>query len=264
MARGWFYRLRVTALSSLLALVCLWACQDVRARRARTEWHTPVSVGLVILRHGDVDARALASLQQRARALEERLSGEFQRYRSAPAQPMIQIVAYGPVSVSEPPPEELGVSFWARALHTYRMWRYTSAVDEAAGVPTRALDARIYVVAEPPHSGTQNFVEGFSEERGRVGVARVDLNVETVDLALFVVAHELLHTLGATDKYDAVGRTSIPAGLPEPELLPQFPQRYAEVMARNRVVSATLEVPPQTLGELRVGRVTAEEIGWLR
>ncbi|MGC4089225.1 MAG: hypothetical protein QM756_15340 [Polyangiaceae bacterium] len=260
-ATGWFFRVRVTILSCVLAAVCLWACQDVRARRARNDWEAPVRVGLVMLRHGNVDERALRELRVRSGALEARLAREFERYRGATSAPMIQIVTYGPVAVDAAPPTEVGDSFWARAAQAYRLWRYTSRVDAAAGVPTHELDSRIYVVAEAPQESSHS-VEGFSEERGRVGVARVDLALDTVDLALFVAAHEMFHTLGATDKYEASGRTSIPYGLPEPDRTPLFPQPSAEVMARNRVIAPGWEIPPDTLDQLSVGRWTAQEIGW--
>lgn len=262
--RGWFFRVRVSVLSSILAIVTLWACYDVRDRRARNEWHAPVRVGLVILRRGDVDRGALAALVERARVLEERLSEELRRYRPEQHEPLIRIVPYGPIEVAEPPPEDAGTSFLERVEHAYRLWRYTRAIDRAAGVPRHELDSRIYVLAEPPGPGGEQAVEGFSETRGRVGVARVDLSRETVDLALFVAAHELFHTLGASDKYDGFGRTSIPLGLPEPELVPLYPQRRAEVMTRNRVLRPGIEVPPSDLAELSVGRVTALEIGWIR
>jgi hypothetical protein len=166
------------------------------------------------------------------------------------------------VRVTEAPPDDPGTNLWQRAVHAYRLWSYTRAVDAAAGVPTHALDSRIYIVAAPPSSRNVAHVEGFSEKKGRVGVAQVELDVESVDLALFVAAHELLHTLGASDKYAADGSTHIPDGLPEPDLVPLFPQRRAEVMARNRVLSSTRETAPRDLSELSVGRRTAEEIGW--
>jgi hypothetical protein len=258
---GWFFRARVGLLSLILASVCLWACHDVRARRARNEWQTPIRVGLVLVRHGAVDERALASLRQRVPALQQRLTSELRRYQPQHRVPMIQLVPYGPVSISEEIPFETDPGLWSRISHTYRLWRYTSGIDSAARVPTHALDSRIYVVARPAR-GDVHFVEGFSEAHGRVGVARVDLSLDTVDLALFVAAHELFHTLGATDKYDDEGRTLRPLGLPEPDRSPELPQHYAEVMARNRVVSPTLELPPSTLDELSVGRWTADEIGW--
>jgi len=260
--RGGFYRVRVSILLTLLAVVCLWACYDVRARKARTEWTQPVRVGLVLLQRGDVEPRALPALVSRAVALEERLAEEHARYQPGRSR-MIEIVPFGPVRVDALPPSDTGETFFERLAHAYRLWRYTEAVDRAASVPTHRFDSRIYLVAEPPKSPSASYVEGFSEEGGRVGVTHVELDMSTVDLALFVVAHELLHTLGASDKYDATGRTRFPEGLPEPDRVPLFPQPGAEVMARNRVVSATEERPPASLDEIYVGRVTAREIGWI-
>lgn len=260
---GWFFRARLALLSLILVVVCLWACQDVRTRRARNEWQAPIRVGLVFVRHGAVNEKVLDKLRARVPWLEQRLAAEFNRYQPGNSAPMIEFSSYGPVSVEEPTPPASDTDLWSRVIHTYRLWRYTSRIDAGAEVPSHSLDSRIYVVASPAR-GSLNFVEGFSETHGRVGVARVDLSVETVDLSLFVAAHELFHTLGATDKYDAEGRTQRPFGLPDPDRDPMLPQLSAEVMARNRVVSPTLEIPPDDLEQLSVGPWTAREIGWLR
>ena len=106
-------------------------------------------------------------------------------------------------------------------------------------------------------------MEGYSQQGGRVGIVEVELNEEMVDLVLSVTAHELLHTLGAEDKYDASGHTLIPEGLAEPDKNPRFPQRYVEVMTRNRPLSETEERILGDLSELRVGPLTAREIGWV-
>jgi hypothetical protein len=223
---------------------------------------SPLRVGLIVLSRGNVDRGALSSLVSRSKALEQRLAAEYARYR--PGAPwMIEIVPYGPVEVTSPPPSEPGVTLWQRLGHAYALWRYTESVDELAGVPTLALDSRIYVLAEPAEHASVLRVEGFSENGGRVGVARVELDATTVDLALFVAAHELFHTLGASDKYDSAGRTLVPDGVPEPLRFPLFPQPGAEVMARNRMLSPSVEVVPDDLEQLIVGRATAREIGWL-
>jgi hypothetical protein len=261
---GWFFRLRVSVLLTVFAIVSLWACYDVRDRRARNEWLAPVRVGLVIVRRGAVDPDAVAALHLRTSVLDAQLYEELRRYRPAQHRGLIHIVPYGPVESTETPPSAPGPDLLDRLVHAYELWRYTRAIDRRAGVPADELDSRIYVVAEPPRAGSDNFVEGFSQTRGRVGVARVDLERGTVDLALFVAAHELLHTLGASDKYDALGRTQFPEGLPEPARVPLYPQRYAEVMARNRVLAPDVEVPPDDLRELRVGLSTAREIGWTK
>jgi hypothetical protein len=95
-----------------------------------------------------------------------------------------------------------------------------------------------------------------------VGVARADIDASMLDFALFVAAHELFHTLGASDKYDATGHATFPGGFAEPERIPLYPQRGAELMARNLPLSPTSERPPETLDELWVGDATATEIGW--
>lgn len=261
--RGAFYRVRVTLLLTLLAAVSLWACYDVSARKARNHWKEPLRVGLVLLEHGPVDRFALKLVVARTAALEERLAAEHARYRGGVAPRMIEIVPYGPVTVDEPPPSEPGNTYLERLVHAWSLWRYTARVDAAARVPTRTLDSRIYLVAEPTKSGHELHVEGFSENGGRIGVARAELDRSTVDLALFVATHELFHTLGASDKYDSTGRTLVPEGLPEPERVPLFPQPGAEIMARNRMVSASYEVTPDRLDELVVGELTAREIGWV-
>jgi hypothetical protein len=104
----------------------------------------------------------------------------------------------------------------------------------------------------------------MSEHGGRVGLALAELDADTVDTALFVAAHELFHTLGANDRYGPDGRALVPFGLAEPSLEPLYPQRYAEIMARNRPLSPTTEARPKSLDELRVGEATAREIGWAR
>lgn len=261
--RRWFYRVRVAVLSAVLLGVSLYAWRDQRRRSARTTWERPLRVALVFLRAGNVEPNAFARLERRAEALADRLDAEYRRYHPTGHAHVVDITGYGPVDVSRGPPEPEGSGLWHSVRHSYRLWRYTRRVDEHAGVPDQGLDARIYVVTQPKRDRRPAFVEGFGQAGGWIGVAKVDLDESMVDFVLFVAAHELLHVLGATDKYDEAGRTRIPDGLPLPDQRPLFPQPGAEVMARNRVLETGNEVPPETLEELYVGRVTAREIGWI-
>jgi hypothetical protein len=76
------------------------------------------------------------------------------------------------------------------------------------------------------------------------------------------MAHEALHTLGATDKYDAAGHAVDPAGLAEPERQPTYPQRFAELMVGELPLAPGAGRLPSTAEELAVGPATAAEIGW--
>jgi hypothetical protein len=254
-------RLRLAILLGLLAVTTLWAWQDVRSRRARTEWQRPLEVAVALVQLGTVDPSALSALRARFPALETRLRDEYHRHGGQLPRP-VNFTIFGPVTVDRAPPADPDATLLSMAKHAYEQWRWTHAVDVGSQLPARGFDSRIYVLVRAPRDSGKSWVEGSSELGGRVGVARIELRASTVDLALFVVSHELFHTLGASDKYDANGRATIPDGLVEPERVPLFPQRYAEVMTRNLVIAAGSERPPDSLAELGVGALTARELGW--
>jgi hypothetical protein len=75
------------------------------------------------------------------------------------------------------------------------------------------------------------------------------------------VAHEFLHTLGASDKYNpADGMPVYPTGFAEPEKSPRFPQRYAEIMGGRIAISDGDAIVPQSLKYVVIGARTAQEI----
>jgi hypothetical protein len=78
-----------------------------------------------------------------------------------------------------------------------------------------------------------------------------------------VIAHELLHTLGATDKYNpADDSPRFPDGYGDPRQVPLYPQLFAELMAGRRMLSASRWVQVRSLDEAVVGPATAREIRW--
>lgn len=259
-SRGTFYRIRVTLLLLLLGGVSLWAGNDWWGRRQRRAWNHPLRVALVLVEREPVAPELLSALTTRAFDLERRLTHEFERHGGSGMEPF-SLVVKGPVTASTDPPklDEPGLEGLAR--HSWALWRWTRDLDQRGHVEWRGYDSRIYLVLRPPH-GELAFVEGESEDGGRVGVAQADLDHGMLDFALFVATHELFHTLGASDKYDLNGHASYPDGFAEPERSPLYPQPGAELMARNLPLSPTSERPPDKLKELWIGSETAREIGW--
>jgi hypothetical protein len=204
----------------------------------------------------------LAALGSRSLELEQRLRHELAR-RGGSINPFTFVVK-GPVAATEDPPRVGEQDFAGLVRHTYALWRWTRDVDARADVEWRGYDSRIYLVLRPSHEEMPRSVEGESEDGGRVGVALADIDDDMIDFSLFVATHELFHTLGASDKYDATGRAIFPDGYAAPAQSPLYPQPGAELMARNLPLSATEERPPDTLDELWVGDATAREIGWLK
>jgi hypothetical protein len=259
--RRWFFFARVASLLTVLALVLLYAWNDRRRRLARTEWKRPLNYALVLVRNGPVPTRTTQLFDKRVAAIEQKLDDEYRRRGGAFAP--FHFAVFGPVDTVRPPPEAPEEGLLALVEHTWARFVWQREIDGAISLDARGFDGRVYVVMKPA-SGATSYVEGLSELGGVVGMASVEIDESSVDFALIVTAHELMHTLGATDKYDATGHTRAPDGLAEPELSPLYPQRYTELMARGRSVAPGVEEPPSSIAEVRIGDATAREIGWLR
>lgn len=257
-----FFALRVSLLLTILAGVALYAWRDVKSREARKDWSRPLSVAVVVIADAPLEDGVVERLRDRAPDLEARLTLELRAHGGQLSRPF-SFEVFGPVTVEGKPPELPQSDGIRDAIgFSWDLRRFSSRANDAAGIGSRIFDSYIYVVARPPTSEKRKAVEGLSQLGGRLGVVKVDLDHTMIDFALFVVTHELLHTLGASDKYDAAGDPSFPDGFPEPDRTPPYPQRFTEIMARHRAVAPGRSAPPETLGELSVGVKTAEEIGW--
>jgi hypothetical protein len=80
-----------------------------------------------------------------------------------------------------------------------------------------------------------------------------------------VITHELMHTLGATDKYDPeTDAPRFPDGYAEPDRQPLLPQVHAEIMAGRMMISPTTWEMPDSLEAVVMGAQSAREIHWER
>ena len=98
-------------------------------------------------------------------------------------------------------------------------------------------------------------------QKGMVGLVNAYAGRRYKSTNNVIIAHEFLHTLGATDKYDpATGQPTPPDGLGEPERNPLYPQRYAEIMGGRIALAADDAIIPKSLKYALIGAVTAKEI----
>ena len=257
--------LRVAVLLLVLSAVAIWASSVVVHRKLRREWKHTLHVAVVVLGPGGVSTEKTDEVRLRLVRLTTLVTREFHRYR--PEAPLVpaEFVYVGAVGVEEPPPmapESDGLI--ARAKYAYRLAKYFDDVHKRGEFDMRGFDARIYIMTEPAKPSAARFVEGIGTLDGDVGVVQSQLDLSTLDLTLVAVAHEFLHCLGATDKYDDDGHSRGPQGLPEPDLKPLYPQRFAEVMVGEVAMSPSSGRLPATLDEVAVGPVTAREIGWIK
>jgi hypothetical protein len=78
------------------------------------------------------------------------------------------------------------------------------------------------------------------------------------------IAHELLHTVGATDKYDPdSNEPRYPTATRSRSAIRCCRKKYAEIMAgRFSLTSTTSRSMPGILDEVMIGAKTAREINW--
>lgn len=122
---------------------------------------------------------------------------------------------------------------------------------------------RIYLVLhEPGRMGKIPHSVGM--QKGLIGLVHGFADDKLTSRNIVVVAHEFLHTVGATDKYDAFGSPVFPHGFANPGRKPLYPQRAAEIMAGRIPTTAVESVMAHSLRSSRIGQRTASEINWVQ
>jgi hypothetical protein len=258
-------KLRVTVAGFALLSVAVWGLEIHSRRKARRDWQRALHVAVILLEREPLSPTASDTFASEADAATRFLAHELRRRAPGSGEPF-WLHMFGPLphptDLPNPPPED---SLVARALHAWELNRALRHIDDSLGLPAGRFDMRLYVLARPPASARGlRFVEGFAQAQGEVGFVRVDLDEKMAGTAWSAVLHELLHLVGAQDKYDARGRALVPDGLADPAQTPLFPQLRAEIMAGDIPLDDTRSRLPKDLSELSVGDATASEIGWLR
>jgi len=160
--------------------------------------------------------------------------------------------------VAEPPPLARPAGFFETVGYTLTLRWYVfrnTPFRETFGT------VRLFVLYHPlvfnqplPHS--------LGLTKGLLGVVHVFADDRQRRQNNIVITHELLHTLGATDKYGSDGQPAFPAGFVEFVGGPSYPQSHAEIMAGRRPLAPGQSEIPKGLDEARIGFATAAEIGW--
>ena len=150
-------------------------------------------------------------------------------------------------------PSALDVMLWSIKMR----WWASNATD-AQDDPDP--DVRIFVRY---HAPAEDIVleNSVGLQKGMVGIVNAYSGRRYAGTNNVIIAHEFLHTLGATDKYDpANGVPNFPLGFAEPERNPRYPQRFAEIMGGRIALSEADAIIPKNLSYVTIGEATAREI----
>lgn len=155
------------------------------------------------------------------------------------------------------PPKDgnvLKVMWWSLKI---RYWAYQH--NNYAGP---SPDIKIFVVYYNPNINKQ-LEHSLGLKKGKLGIVNAFASRLYNQKNNVVIAHELLHTIGATDKYNLqTGQPNYPDGYAKPDKEPLHPQELAEIMGARIALSESTAIMPGSLNQTLVGAVTASEIGW--
>lgn len=252
-----FRRLRIAVL--LYVLVFVAAAQFLAARRS-TDWDDTLWVNVYpVAAAGAQAARAHVDMLSGAEFKDvERFFSEQARVRGLPLETPFKLnvstVATAPPPSLAPDPSVFDAIVWSLRM------RWLAARLEWSN-PAPDADIVVFAVF---HDDTAAVLDrSRALEKGLVVVANLFASKSAREQNQVVLAHELLHTLGATDKYDP--RTNLPlypAGYADPDARPKLPQTRAELMAGRIPQSESEAVIPASLRAVVIGDATAHEIGW--
>ncbi|MCP5156217.1 MAG: hypothetical protein H6983_18740 [Ectothiorhodospiraceae bacterium] len=164
-----------------------------------------------------------------------------------------------PTLTEGPPPAPAEASVLGAMLWSLRLRWWAWRLDRGDLPPSDVdLFLRYFDPAE-----RSTLAHSYGLRKGRVAVVNVFASRHQAGSNNVVIAHEMLHTLGAQDRYDpATGLPQYPHGYAEPSLEPRHPQTLAEVMGGRVPLGPGEARIPGSLGEVVIGALTASEIGW--
>jgi len=253
-------RFRTVRVIGLLACLMVVALTSAHQRVYTRGWNTTLEARIYPI-NGDghrATADYIAALHDRDFSIidrwAEREAGRHGLDLSSPFG-----VRLGDVVTTLPPPyphdaTPVDVLFWGLRFR-YWAWRNTPDDDGLTRV-------RLFVVY---HEGEEAgpLPHSLGMQKGLLGLVHAYALDEQTQQNNIVIAHELLHTVGAIDKYDAFGSPLHPAGYAYPERDPLHPQRSAEIMAGRIPTGWGRSYMAESLRSVIVNRWTAAEINWL-
>ena len=249
---------------AILLLVLIWAAGHTWLERiGSTSWKEPLWVGVFPI-NADGEAATQSYVdslhEDDFAAIESFMAEEAHRYGKSLTQP-VHVALYRAVKQSPPELQRgsgvLATIWWSLRLRWYA-WR---VADFGGRAPPRV---RLFVQYHDPHT-LDTVPDSHGMQKGLIGVVHAFALQSMAGSNDIVIAHELLHTLGATDKYDLTnGDPLFPAGFADPDRKPLYPQDKAEIMAGRRPVAEHDAQMPTSLRSVVVGPATAAEIRWTR
>ena len=273
-------RVRQTLLILTLLVVTFWGLLTWRADHQTFAWTEPVSIAFVALLD---DQRGSAGEEEKSHVrrflsrsgrrhstlseAEEWIAGEYARW-SGDATEKFDFYRRGPLELTTPPPDlpSASAGFFERWQKTRGFLKYFQELPDRPELQLGTYDVYIFIyfydLGDEQRREQFSQFDSIADRRSRIGVVFAPLDHRLDGNTCAVIAHELCHTLGASDKYDAEGSV-YPQGFAEPNKSPLYPQDHAEIMALGRPISPGKDENVLRIADCIVGESSAREMNWV-
>ena len=249
-------KIRVTILLLILLVVAVNAWRDMNQ-----DWTKPI---IVLLHPINADGQVATEKYIQQLSIDDLdeskayLAEQSAKYRGQPIALYFQLGR----EIQQLPPKvpesnsALDNILWSLKFRYYA-WKQHENGD---GAPAVTLYLNYY---DPKL--TKQVKHSTALERGRIGMVNLFASAKQSEQNKVVLVHELLHTVGAKDKYDlTTGQPIFPLGYAHPEQNPRYPQQYAEIMGGYIPLSERKSKTPHDLEDTMMSHLTAQEIGWVK
>lgn len=254
-----FKKLRILILLFILVTVAL---ASWRANGRLTSWENTVHITIypIPADNSAMTAHFIRELEPDAFAdIASWMQEESKRYGRVILQPVALHIA-PPVAAMPPLPPSQANPFEAIWWSLKLRW-WAGQHDDVAGIKPQV---RLFVLFHDPEQQPQ-LPHSTGLNKGQIGVIHAFSSRAQRRQNAVVLTHELLHTFGATDKYERSTLLPIyPQGYAEPAREPRYPQHFAEIMGGRTPINAHQADIPENLERVLIGPATAQEIGLLR
>ena len=224
-------------------------------------WHEPLEVTIYPINgDGTLETHNYINTlsSENFSIIESWIAREAKRYNLALDKPL-QIGLGDRVESMPPPlPEDqhvLSTVWWGLKL---RHWVFFNTPDSQSNL--RRI--RVFVAY---HQGEDDkpLQHSVGLQKGLIGVVHAFALTKQTPQNNIVIAHEILHTVGASDKYSWSGAPVYPEGFANANRVPLYPQRYAEIMAGKIPTSSHSSYMATSLRSTQINPITAKEIAWI-
>ena len=258
-AKKLFKVIRIFILTLILIGVALGSW--LTSKRS-TSWEQPLWIAIYPINadNSPVSQQYIDELKaEDFQSIDDFIAEEAREFNLALQRPFTLKLAPQVKSLPPEPPHSGAVweiMLWSLKL---RYWAYQENTYQGPAPHIRVFIKYFDVKDQQP------LAHSLGLQQGMVGIVNAFAARKMTAANAMVITHEILHTLGASDKYDlSSGLPIFPDGYVETTRNPLYPQELAEIMAGKIPLSKDEAAIPRGLHQVIIGQQTAREISWLK